>query len=81
MDQRVKLTLRDAVKQPAHFIFLSGNLKLHAPIRQVANPAGYIKALCCMTHGPAKPDALNVPLIENLERNHRPAVKLLMFIT
>jgi hypothetical protein len=34
-----------------------------------------------MTHGPAKPDALNISFIENLEGNHRPAVELLMFIT
>jgi hypothetical protein len=72
--------LRDAVKQRPHFIFLSGNLKFHAPIRQVANPAGNVKTFGCMAHAPAKPDALNVALIENLERNHRFAVKLLMFI-
>jgi hypothetical protein len=77
----VKLASRDAVKQRAHFIFLSGNLKFHAPVRQVTNPAGYVKALGRMTHGPAKPDTLNIPFIENLERNHRPAVELLMFIT
>jgi hypothetical protein len=34
-----------------------------------------------VTHAPAKPNALNIPLIENLERNHRPAVELLMLIT
>jgi hypothetical protein len=77
----VKLALRDAVEKRAHFIFLSGNLKFHTPIRHVANPAGYVEAPGCMTHAPTKPDTLNIPLIENLERNHRPAVKLLMFIT
>jgi hypothetical protein len=66
----VKLSLCHAVEKRAHFVFLSRDLKFYAPIRQVANPAGYVKACGCMAHGPAESDALNIPLVENLERNH-----------
>jgi len=69
-NQRVKLPLCDAIEKRAHLIFFSINLKFYAPIRQIADPACYIKTCGGVTHGPAKPDALNVSLIENLERSH-----------
>jgi hypothetical protein len=72
--------LCDAIEKRAHLILFSSNLKFHAPIRQIADPACYIKAGGGVTHGPAKPDALNISLIENLERSHRPAVELLMLL-
>src|SRR5262249_30229344 len=81
VNQRVQLSLCDAAENPAHFVSLSCNLKFYAPVRQIANPSGYVKAPGSMTHAPAKPDALNISFIEDLERDHRPTVKLLMLAT
>ena len=67
-------------RERAHLILFSSNLKFHASIPQITDPPGYIKAFGRVTHGPAKPDALNISLIENLQRRHRPAVKLLMLL-
>src|SRR5882762_5198906 len=74
VNQRVKFALCDAIEKAAHLTLSSSNLKFHTPIWQIADPAGYIKAFGGVTHGPAKSDALNISLIENLERNHDPAV-------
>src|SRR5439155_14085965 len=42
VNQPVKLALRDAIEECSHFIFFSYNLKFHATIRQVADPASYV---------------------------------------
>src|SRR6185312_1811161 len=76
VNQRVKLPLCDVIEKRAHLILFSSNLKFHPPIRQIANPACEIKACGGVAHGPAKPDALNISLIENLERSHDQPVML-----
>src|SRR4029077_11988620 len=81
VNQRVKFPLFDAIEKRARLIFFSINLKFYTPIRQIADPARYIKACGGVTHGPAKPDALNIPLIENLERSHDQPVMSIGFET
>jgi hypothetical protein len=70
VNERMEFTLRDVVEERAHLAFLASNLKFDAAIRQVADPSSYIEALGDVAQRPAKPDALHMSLVENLERNH-----------
>ena len=66
----MQLALRDAIEERAHLVFFSRNLKFHATIRQITDPPGHVETFGGVAHRPAKPDALNISLVENLERNH-----------
>ena len=70
VNERMEFALRDVIEERAHFVFLASNLKFDAVIRQVADPSSYIEARGDVAHRPAKPDALHISLVKNLERNH-----------
>src|SRR5437763_11391607 len=71
VNQRMEFASRDVIEERAHLVFLARNLKFDAAIRKVTDPSCHIEALGDMAHRPAKPDALHISFVENLERNHR----------
>ena len=66
----MKLALRDRVQKSTHFIVLAGDLKFHAPIDQITDPAGNVETFGYVAHRPTKPYTLNIAFVKDLERDH-----------
>src|SRR5690348_11881065 len=66
----MKFALRDLIEEFAHLRFLTCDLKFYATVRQITDPAGYLKTFGNVAYCETEADALHAAFIKHLKRDH-----------
>ena len=67
-DMPAQFALQDRFEECAHFVFLPRREKLHPAVAQIPDRAGHVEALRYMPDRIAEANALDIPLVKDLNR-------------
>ena len=67
-DVPAQFALHDRIEECAHFVLFASGENFHATVAQISDGAGNVEAFCYLPDGIAEANALDIPLIKDLNR-------------